>query len=526
VSFSEEVRLFDLPAHSADDLLVIFAFPNTYELGITSLGYQVVWKILATCPGVQVARLFTDCHEPLPQQPDLFGFSFSWELDYGNILTLLESQRIPIWASERSDDHPLVFGGGPVFTANPEPFAPFFDFFLLGDGEELLIEVQTALREVRSADKQTQLKHLAQISGVYVPSFYPVEYLDCDSRLDVAPLNRRTWRGETLSASSVVTEHSAWPGIYMVEVVRSCPEMCRFCLASYLTLPFRVPDVETTLIPAIEKGLRVTDRLGLLGASITQHPQFEALIDYLAASERAQVRVSLSSVRTNTLTPKLCETLVARGSQSVTIAIESGSERLRQIINKKLSNAEILNAAQVAVASGLQGLKLYGMCGVPGEIDSDLDETVALLLQLKKQHRSLRLSFGCSTFVPKAQTPFQRYGVSTSAEKKLQKFQKQLRPHGIDFRPESYNWSVIQALISRGDRRVAQVLERARHYGQTLGSFRRAFKDFKGELPPLDYYVHSNWDETTRLPWQHLLSESNGAMLEKHSDLAQRVMAL
>jgi radical SAM superfamily enzyme YgiQ (UPF0313 family) len=128
VSFSEEIRLFDLPAHSTDDLLVIFAFPNTYELGITSLGYQVVWKILATCPGVQVARLFTDCHEPLPKQPDLFGFSFSWELDYGNILSLLESQRIPVWATERSDDHPLVFGGGPVFTANPEPFAPFFDF--------------------------------------------------------------------------------------------------------------------------------------------------------------------------------------------------------------------------------------------------------------------------------------------------------------------------------------------------------------------------------------------------------------
>jgi radical SAM superfamily enzyme YgiQ (UPF0313 family) len=526
VSFSEEIRLFDLPAHSTDDLLVIFAFPNTYELGITSLGYQVVWKILATCPGVQVTRLFTDCHEPLPKHPDLFGFSFSWELDYGNILTLLESQRIPIWASERSDDHPLVFGGGPVFTANPEPFAPFFDFFLLGDGEELLIEVQNALREVRSADRYTKLKYLAEIAGVYVPSFYPVEYLDHDSRLDMTPLTRRTWRGETLSASSVVTEHSAWPGIYMVEVVRSCPEMCRFCLASYLTLPFRVPDVETTLIPLIEKGLKVTDRLGLLGASITQHPQFEALIDYLAAPERSQVRVSVSSVRTNTLTPKLCETLVARGSQSVTIAIESGSERLRQIINKKLSNAEISDAAHVAVTSGLHGLKLYGMCGVPGEIDSDLDETIALLLQLKKQHRSLRLSFGCSTFVPKAQTPFQRYGVSTSAEKKLQKLQKQLRPHGIEFRPESYNWSVIQALISRGDRRVAQVLERARHYGQTLGSFRRAFKDFKGELPPLDYYVHANWDERTRLPWQHLLSENSSEMLEKHQVHAQKVMAL
>jgi len=535
VSFSDEVLLFAPPATHPDDVPVVFAFPNTYEIGITSLGYQVVWRLLATTPGVRVARLFTDAREDLPRHPELFGFSFSWELDYGNLLGLLEAQRIPLWAAERGEDDPLVFGGGPVFTANPEPFADFFDFFLLGDGEELIPELIAAYREVRSADRRSQLVRLARVPGVYVPSLYTVEVDGAGSQvrpLRVRPLVpeapatvvRRTWRGETLSHSAVVTERSAWPGIFMVEVVRSCPEMCRFCLASYLTLPFRVPDVEGALIPVIEKGLAVTDRLGLLGASITQHPQFDALIDWLARPERSGVRLSVSSVRTNTLTPRFCRTLAERGSQSVTIAIESGSERLRRIINKKLTNDEIAAATAVAADSGLQGLKLYGMCGVPGEEDADLEATVDLLVGLKKTHRRLRLSFGCSTFVPKAQTPFQACGVDSRAEKKLQKLQKLLRPHGIDFRPESYNWSVIQALISRGDRRLGRVLERARHYGDTLGSFRRAFKDFKDEVPALDAIVHADWPDGSALPWAHLIAPQAADMLDRHTELARRAM--
>ncbi|AGY56486.1 B12-binding domain-containing radical SAM protein [Gloeobacter kilaueensis] len=528
--FADEIRLFDLPAGDADAVPVIFAFPNTYEIGITSLGYQVVWRLLASCPGVEVARLFTDIHETLPARPELFGFSFSWELDYDNVLALLEKQRIPVWAAEREEEHPLVFGGGPVFTANPEPFALFFDFFLLGDGEELIAEVIAAYQQVRTASRRQKLLRLAQIPGVYVPAFYEGDYREGEARIEPvvegipATLERRTFRGGQLSHSAVVTERCAWPGIFMVEVARSCPEMCRFCLASYLTLPFRSANVETGLLPAIEKGLQVTNRLGLLGASVTQHPQFAQIIDYLARPEHADVRLSVSSVRTNTLSPQFCRTLAARGSQSVTIAIESGSERLRRIVNKKLSNDEIFSAAATASAAGLQGLKLYGMCGVPGEIQSDLDATAELLVRLKKQNPRLRLSFGCSTFVPKAHTPFQRYGVDPKAEKKLQSLQKALRPQGIDFRPESYNWSVIQALLSRGDRRVAQVLERTRHYGSTLGSFRRAFKDFKGQLPPLDYYVHAQWPDGATLPWQHLRTGLSESLLDRHLDQARSEM--
>jgi radical SAM superfamily enzyme YgiQ (UPF0313 family) len=511
--FAAERLLFTPATPDAGAIPTIFAFPNEYSVGITSLGYQVVWATLASRSDLQVSRLFTDCHEPLPGKPELLGYSVSWELDYVNILNLLEFLEIPVRAGDRTHHHPLVFGGGPVLTANPEPFADFFDVILLGDGENLLGDFIEAYKEVRTADRQTQLRRLAQVPGVYVPTLYEVTYHDSTSAIasiqpttaEIPPLvEKQTYRGNTLSASTVVTEKAAWENIYMVEVVRSCPEMCRFCLASYLTLPFRTPSVTGSLIPAIERGLEVTNRIGLLGASVTQHPEFEVLLDYLSQPQYEDVRLSIASVRTNTVTQKLAETLAKRDTRSITIAVESGSERLRQIINKKLKNEEIIQAAINAKAGGLKSLKLYGMVGVPGEEMSDVEQTVSMMKDIKKAVPGLRLTLGCSTFVPKAHTPFQWFGVNPQAEKRLKFLQKHLKPQGMEFRPESYNWSVIQALISRGDRRLSHLLELTRHYGDTLGSFRRAFKELRGQLPELDFYVHANWSTDQVLPWSHL----------------------
>lgn len=532
--FSLEKRLFT-PAILADNAIpLIFAFPNEYSVGITSLGYQVVWAMLSQRHDVDISRLFTDVREALPARPELVGFSLSWELDYVNVLGLLEDQQIPLRAADRTDEHPLVFGGGPVLTANPEPFAAFFDVVLLGDGETLLDDFLDAYQQVRKASRSQQLKALSQVPGLYIPSLYAVTYEAVDGPIasiepissDVpAVVQKQTYRGNVLSASTVVTEKAAWENIFMVEVVRSCPEMCRFCLASYLTLPFRAASVEASLIPAIERGLEKTRRLGLLGASITQHPEFETLLDYLNQPAYDDVRLSMSSVRTNTVNQKLAEALVKHGSKSITIAIESGSQRVRDIVNKKLDTDEITTAAQQAKAGGLKALKLYGMAGVPGESQDDLKETADLLIQLKKQVPGLRLTLGCSTFVPKGHTPFQWYGVNRQAEKRLKFLQKQLRPCGIDFRPESYSWSVIQALISRGDRRLTPLLELTRGYGDTLGSYRRAFKELKGQLPPLDFYVHDEWPIDRVLPWEHLAGPLPKATLVKHLAEAQSVMA-
>lgn len=524
-AFDSEKLLFT-PANPKNDAIpLIFAFPNEYTVGITSLGYQVVWATLAMRDDLQVSRLFTDIQEQLPRHPEILGFSMSWELDYVNIFNLLESLNIPLRASHRTENHPLVFGGGPVLTANPEPFADFFDVVLLGDGEILLSSFIDAYQEVRNAQREVKLKRLAQVPGIYIPSLYDVEYFSNDGEIksihprdsDIpAVIQKQTYRGNTLSASTIVTEKAAWENIFMVEVVRSCPEMCRFCLASYLTLPFRTASLEKSLIPAIEQGLKVTNRLGLLGASVTQHPEFSELLDYISQPKYDDVRLSVASVRTNTVTEKLAATLAKRDTRSLTIAVESGSENLRQIINKKLDNEEIIQAAVNAKAGGLSSLKLYGMVGIPGEEPEDLDATVAMMKNVKKAASSLRLTLGCSTFVPKSHTPFQWFGVNKEAEKRLKFLQKQLKPQGIDFRPESYNWSIIQTLLSRGDRRLSYLLELTRDFGDSLGSYKRAFKELKGKIPDLDFYVYSHWSTEQILPWNHLQGPLPQSTLIKH----------
>ncbi|MGQ9838897.1 MAG: B12-binding domain-containing radical SAM protein [Cyanobacteriota bacterium] len=526
--FDFEQFLFTPATPVSDAVPLVYAFPNTYAVGITSLGYQVIWSMLASREDVAVCRLFTDLSEPLPQQPELFGFSVSWELDYVNVLALLERHGIPIRAEERGEADPLIFGGGPVLTANPEPFADFFDLILLGDGEGLVDALIQSYQQVRGRSRAQKLQALAQVPGIYVPSLYEPQYKEATGPVEkIIPklsgipetIRKHTFRGNTLSVSTVVTPKAAWENIYMLEVVRSCPEMCRFCLASYLTLPFRVAAVEEHLLPAVERGLQVTNRIGLLGASVTQHPQFEQLLEYLAQDCFAHVRLSLASVRTGTVTARLAQVLASRGSKSITVAIESGSERLRQIINKKLHNEEILAAATHAQVGGLGGIKFYGMVGIPAETQADLQQTVALFKELKQAAPRLRFTFGCSTFVPKAHTPFQWYGVDAKAEQKLQFFQKQLRPLGVEFRPESYSWSVIQALISRGDRRVGQVLNLAREFGESLGSYRRAFKELKGKLPPLEYYVYRNWIPGDPLPWDHIQGPLPPERLQQQSAL-------
>ncbi|GAQ84314.1 radical SAM domain protein [Klebsormidium nitens] len=528
----DEKLMFDVVPAGRDAVQCVYAYPNTYTVGICSLGYQLVWAYLAGRPDVHCARLFTDASEPLPRQVDLLGFSFSWELDYANILAMLEAANIPIRAVDRGPEHPLIFGGGPVLTANPEPYADWFDVVLLGDGEDLLQAFLEAYKAVKSSPSDAQsrpevLRALSQVPGIYCPSLYVPEYEAPDGRRvglkriaeDVPEtVKKQTYRGNTLARSTVVSEKMAWENIYMVEVVRSCPEMCRFCLASYVTLPFRTAALTTSLIPSIEEGLKVTDRIGLLGASVTQHPEFEALLEHMCQPQYDHVRMSVASVRTNTVTPKLTSALVRRGTKSLTIAVESGSERMRRIVNKKLEQADIVGAAINAQQGGLEALKLYGMVGVPGETQADVQQTVDMMKDVRKAAPGLRLTLGCSTFVPKAHTPFQWWGVDPEGEKRLQFLAKEMGQIGVDFRPESYKWSTIQALLSRGDRRLGPLLELVREYGDSRGSFRRAFKELRGSLPPMDFYVHEKHPPGEMvLPWAHLEMSLPEKTLVKHA---------
>jgi radical SAM superfamily enzyme YgiQ (UPF0313 family) len=266
----------------------------------------------------------------------------------------------------------------------------------------------------------------------------------------------------------------------------------------------------------------------LLGASVTQHPQFADLLRWLDQDRFDAIRLSVSSVRAATVTPQLAEILSKRGSKSLTIAIESGSERLRRVVNKKLTNDEIVAAARYAKEGGLSALKLYGMAGLPTEEEGDIETTAELLLSLKKNVPGLRLSLGVSTFVPKAHTPFQWEGVRPEAEKRLKLLGKRLKPKGVDLRPESYGWSVIQALISRSDRRLAPVIAAVRGQHDSLGGWKKAYRAvLSGDAPridplqsvlppPWEQVVHETWSEERVLPWEHLQGPLPKATLASH----------
>jgi len=269
---------------------------------------------------------------------------------------------------------------------------------------------------------------------------------------------------------------------------------------------------------AIELGLRHTKNIGLLGPSVTEHPQFEEIA--LRLQEKNDARISVASVRADTLTETILACLKKLGQKSVTIAIESGSERLRAVMKKNLSEEEICHAVDLIDKSGLESVKFYGIAGLPYETEADIEETVRLLIMLKKKHKRLRFVFGISSFVPKAQTPFQWHGRNRDCAKTMEFIRKRLAKAGIDVRPESHNWSDIQAMLSRGDRRLTPLLRQVARDGGKLGAWKKAFREAPAGCPTLDYYAFRDIPQDEFLPWSHLVEPAKTEFLQKHQHQA------
>ncbi len=540
--FPAEKFLIPRTLKTRSEFSVAWFYPNTYTVGMAGLGYQLVFRLLDEDEDVAVLRGFTDMEEPGIREASIFGFTLSWELDYANILSILRKHNIPASSRQRTEDHPLIFGGGPVLTANPEPFADIFDVILLGDAEVAVPSFLAAYRLARKAgSRKEQLLSLANADGIYIPQFYDVEY-HADKNTGAGPVSAISANHKDVPAlprkkifsppadyvahSIVLSPDSAWGNMFLVEVVRSCPQECRFCLASFLTRPFRATNVDT-LIEAVELGLKHTNKIGLLGPSVTEHPKFDEIARRLKG--RQDLSLSIASVRADTLTEEILATLASLGQKSVTIAIESGSERLRSIMKKNLTEQEILQAVSLVEAAGLESIKFYGIAGLPHETQHDIDETIRLMTQLKKKHKRLRFVFGISSFVPKAQTPFQWNGRDRDCGKKLEYVRKHLSKIGIDVRPESHNWSDIQALISRGDRRLHPILKAVEENSGNLGAWKKAIKEAAngGGIPPVrDYYIFREIPRDEILPWSHLQDEEKTAYLGKHNDAALALSAV
>lgn len=502
---------------------------------MSSLGYLTLFRQLDVNPGVAVRRINTDNMQAESIEGlDWLGFSFSFELDILEILRMLDYYNLPLKATERPRQAPLLFAGGPVVMTNPEPYAEFFDFFIIGEGEDVLNRLVASYKRNRHlAERRELLAALArEVSGVYVPSLYDVTYADTGEISEMKPLlpdlpfpveKQFIPDMDTVIASSpILTADTVFSDTFLVEVMRGCAHRCRFCLASYSMLPARGPSSER-IREQIDLGLQYTRKIGLLGALISEHPDFEALCEYLRTKDNLQL--STASLRADAMTPAVAATLKHGGQQTVTIAVESGSEKLRRRINKHLKTESIHRAAAITAEAGLSTLKLYFIAGLPDEDGQDLDDTVALMKALKRENPKLKLAMGCSTFVPKAATPFQ--WMPRESTKSLQDKHEFLRKSLVktcDFRPSSPKWDYIQALFSRGDRRLAPFILEFSRQGANWGALNRTLKTFREsggslDIPPLDWYALRKRPPEEILPWDSLFLGVSKDVLYRESGL-------
>lgn len=535
MSFKNEILLVRRPIKTNPEIKVSWAYPNTYTVGMSGLGYQLIWWLLEQELDVEVTRTFSDLGETGWESADLLGFTLSWELDYFNILSMLKGASIPLLAAERDIDCPIVFGGGPVLSANPEPFADFFDVILLGDAEITIPSLIEAWRKARFAKTRAeQLEILSTAPGAYVPSLFKYICASDDGAIErieavsdkISMPKKQSFAApdDYLAHSVMLSPDGSWGDMFLLELVRSCPQECRFCLASYLTRPFRSANNDTVL-ERIDMAMQHTKRVGILGPSVTEHPRFAALAEELL--KRPELKISISSIRMDTIDPLILKMLVALGQKSVTIALESGSERLRQIMRKNLTELEIWQGMDLIANSGIEQVKFYGIVGLPGEIEADLDETVRLLSEIKKRYKKLRIVFGVSSFVPKAQTPFQWSARDKASGDKLEYLRKKLSKIGIDVRTESHNWSDIQTYLSRADRRVTPLLLQLANSSGKLGDWKRAFKAKDNKHPAADFYIFREIPTNEFLPWSHLTETSKQTILNRQMQAAaEQISAL
>ncbi len=504
---------------------IALIYPNTYYIGMSNLGFQTIYGLLNSYDDIVCERVFwggdkksIESGRPLDDFAVL-AFSISYELDYFNVVEILTSSATPLVAADRNDAHPLVIAGGPCIIANPEPLSPFFDCFAIGEGEAILPAMIEALRgEVGECGESEKgiwgkrdelLRALSSLPGVYVPSLH-----------DGKPISRQWVRNidDFATTSVILTSQTELGDMYLIEVTRGCQWGCRFCLAGFLFRPFRFRSLSNLLSQA-ERGLKYKKRVGLLGAAVSDHPELDELVDRL---RHMGAELSVSSLRIRPLSRAVLRGLVESGTETVSLAPEAGSERLRQIINKGVAERDIIEAVDEVGGQGLRQLKLYFMIGLPTETEDDIEELIKLAIGLKerltRRRAGTHLTLTIEPFVPKAGTPFQWLPM-TSAEilsHRLATLRNSLEPKGIAVRSESVAWAIVQGVLSRGDRRLAQAL--ARMEGKSLSSWRRALEECSLDA---DFYIGREIPVDERLPWANLDSGVDTGYLERELERAR-----
>jgi radical SAM superfamily enzyme YgiQ (UPF0313 family) len=511
-------------------LRIALAFPNTYFVGMSNLGFQTIYKLFNAEDGIVCERVFLPpkselaaqlvAKEPLvtveSQTPvrdfDVLAFSVSFEWDYTNVLSLLRLAGIPLRAADRTHHDPLVLIGGAVTFVNPEPLALFADVIAAGEGEAL---VPPLLRAFQSAEHRDDLlRRLVAERGYYVPSFYDVEY-NADSTIAAFVPREGTGAPPTVKkaavkttdaldppATTIFTPETEFGSRFLVEVVRGCANLCRFCWAGYNYLPVRSFPKERIFALA-ERARPYSSSAGLVSIALCDHPDIEEILTRLS---EMGFSLSPASLRLDDLTPAILSLLRKGGERSITIAPEVGSDRLRRVINKTITNDEILAAADMIFAAGYENLKLYYMIGLPTETDEDLEAIRDQTLQLRdimmkyakpKGHVG-RIVGSVNPLIPKPGTAYQWLPMEDDAsiDRKIKRLRSLLADiDNVYFNIKSERHSFYQALLSLGDRRVAPAIEAAERNG---GNWRAAVAETGVDA---DFFVFRDRTRDAVLPW-------------------------
>jgi radical SAM superfamily enzyme YgiQ (UPF0313 family) len=480
-------------------LPIALIYPNSYFLGMSNLGIHALYKLFNGYLKVVCERVFYDPGDKKPPKAiesgrpltdfAVLAFSISYELDYFNVINILKASGIPLLAADRDESHPLVIAGGPCVTANPMPLSPFFDCLCIGEAEPILPEIVPVLIEGSGGPRTDILKALASRPGIYVPACPPDK-----------PVVRQWAKNlDDFDTNSVIlTPDTELGDLYLIEVERGCQHGCRFCLVNTNYAPMRFRSVDR-LVASARVGLPKRRHIGLMGPAVTDHPHIKELLERLNS---LGAELSLSSMRITSLGKDVLDELAKGKTETITIAPEAGSQRLRDMINKGITEDDILSAADRMAGYRFRQLKLYFIVGLPTETDTDVEDIVKLTLALKerleKRGSGMRITLNASPFVPKAGTPFQWLPMASqeTLNGRLAILRNNLPLKGIKFNEESPAWSRVQGALSRGDARLAPAL--ASMAEVTLSGWRQAVEENHLDI---EYYVNQKWDTGQKLPW-------------------------